>query len=839
MSNFGDHPAGFFGDSSFYNGAATTSFRNIPGATLTFEQGTPTSATTFCMGGWFKRQNNAFYSNIFSAELGGSGVAAGIFAVSDDDTMFFYDKQSSDTFRLITDREFRDTSAWYHVWMRVELGNGTAGERVQLWVNGVRETSFSTETYPTASVCKGWNVSGKDLYMGHSNASYGGNIYYSDWYFIDGASVSPVDTVGEFKNGVFIPKAYSPTFGDNGFHLKFDQVGVGTASTSTIGADTSGNTNHFTSTANTDVVARDCAMPDSPENNFSTFNPNFRAVTANTLSEGNLFCATSSGGRSFSATTIPIKLGTGKWFWEFRVSADGGGMGVAKTNGVAGAGAYQSVTATGTGANTTDYYYGETNFVVYADQIIHNGGNAVALDGSPTYPEVYGILFDSDASPPNMAVYRGGTAVGNINCDNGFDYLPMGGDGSGAVTINVIFNAGQDSTFAGNETAATNTDVNGFGNFSMAVPTGAKSLCSANLPEPTIGPNSTTQADDYFNTVLYTSDNIGANGTQNVTGVGFKPDWVWLKNRTSNSTSHTLYDSNRGTGRHLSSDTTGAEVGLNSEYGYLGTFGDDGYTLRGGSTNANYVNQSTDAYASWNWKANGGTTVTNEAGSIDSTVQANTAAGFSIVTWTGTGATVTLGHGLGKKPDVMIVKNRADTESWVVYHSANTSAPATDYLLLNGTAATADNATLWNDTEPTDSVFTVYGQNAMNGSSDGMLAYLFTEVEGYSKFGSYTGNGNADGAFVYLGFRPAWILFKRTDGVTHWQIHDIKRSPLNPSGIGLLANTNDGDGVSTTYNLDITSNGFKLRDAHAGQNAAGSYIYMAFAEAPFKYANAR
>ena len=843
MSNFGDHPAGFFGDSSFYNGAATTSFRNIPGATLTFEQGTPTSATTFCMGGWFKRQNNAFYSNIFSAELGGSGVAAGIFAVSDDDTMFFYDKQSSDTFRLITDREFRDTSAWYHVWMRVELGNGTAGERVQLWVNGVRETSFSTETYPTASVCKGWNVSGKDLYMGHSNASYGGNVYMSDWYFIDGASVSPVDTVGEFKNGVFIPKAYSPTFGDNGFHLKFDQVGVGTASTSTIGADTSGNTNHFTSTANTDVVARDCAMPDSPENNFSTFNPNFRAVTANTLSEGNLFCATSSGGRSFSATTIPIKLGTGKWFWEFRVSADGGGMGVAKTNGVAGAGAYQSVTATGTGANTTDYYYGETNFVVYADQIIHNGGNAVALDGSPTYPEVYGILFDSDASPPNMAVYRGGTAVGNINCDNGFDYLPMGGDGSGAVTINVIFNAGQDSTFAGNETAATNTDVNGFGNFSMAVPTGAKSLCSANLPEPTIGPNSTTQADDYFNTVLYTSDNIGANGTQNVTGVGFKPDWVWLKNRTSGSTSHTLYDSNRGTGRHLSSDSTGAEVGLNSQYGYLGTFGDDGYTLRGGSTNANYVNQSTNNYVSWNWKANGGTTSSNTDGSITSTVQANTTSGFSIVLYNGEGdGQATVGHGLGVKPQVIIPKNRSTTGSYHMYHEAiDASAPQNYGIILNSTNARTDDHGFHNDTAPTSSVFTI---GTYNNFDNDYVAYCFAEVEGYSKFGSYTGNGNVDGTFIYLGFRPAFIMYKRTNTTGNWLIDDNKTSTFNYDSNYLLANSADAEGDTTTntagHMFDHLSNGFKMRNTNAERNGNGdTIIYMAFAEAPFKYANAR
>ena len=830
----GSSPLYFNKDPDFYNGVATTSFRNIPGATLTLAQGTPTSATTFCMGGWFKRQNNAFYSNIFSAELGGSGVAAGIFAVSDDDTILFYDKQSSDTFRLITDREFRDTSAWYHVWMRVELGNSTSGDRVQLWVNGVRETSFSTETYPTASVCKAWNVSGKTLYMGHSNASYGGNVYMSDWYFIDGASVSPVDTVGEFKNGVFIPKAYSPTFGDNGFHLKFDQVGVGTPSTSTIGADTSGNTNHWTSTANTNVLAKDCAMPDSPENNFATFNPNFRAVTANTLSEGNLFCATSSGGRSFSATTIPIKLGTGKWFWEFRVSADGGGMGVAKTNGVGGAGAYQSVTATGTGANTTDYYYGETNFVVYADQIIHNGGNAVALDGTPTYPEVYGILFDSDASPPNMAVYRGGTAVGNIDCDNGFDYLPMAGDGSGAVTLNVIFNAGQDSTFAGNETAGTNQDANGIGNFSMAVPTDAKALCTANLPEPTIGANSLTQASDHFNSVLYT----GASSGQGITGVGFQPDWTWIKSR-SHASSHVLTDSSRGVTESLFSDTAAAESTLS---GGVTAFGTDGFTLGTEGT----VNTDTRTYVAWNWKANGGTataTITESGNNPAASVQANPTAGFSIITYTGTGAAGTIAHGLGAVPKMIICKNRNngdDNAYWAVYHGENTTAPATDYLVLNTTAATADGDGFWNDTAPTSSVFTVNSNNTLNRDGYLHVAYVFAEVEGYSKFGSYTGNGNADGTFVYTGFRPAFIMFKTTTIVSHWTIVDNARSTYNVVDDSLYTDTSAAE-LTTITDVDFLSNGFKWRGVLANEtNVSGQvYIYMAFAEVPFKYANAR
>ena len=838
----GEQPTGF------YNGVATQSVRfNQPSSSYLYKSVSDGTRTKSTFAWWMKRgQSSIGSSNIgeifcFGGSGGGGSQSSARITLEADKINVSQEDNNSVTWEVITTQLLRDFSAWYHCIVVIDTTQSTAADRVKIYINGNKVTSFSTASYPSEDSSTRFGLNGVNK-IGVGEAS--GNPwsatyfdgYFADMYYLDGVAVSDSSSVisefGEFKNGVWIPKAYSGSYGTNGFRLQFDQVGVGTASTSTIGADTSGNTNHFTSSG---IVASDCAMPDSPENNFATFNPNFRAVTANTLSEGNLFCATSSGGRSFSATTIPIKLGTGKWFWEFRVSADAGGMGVAKTNGVGGAGAYQSVTATGTGANTTDYYYGETNFVIYGDEIIHNGGNAVALDGSPTYPEVYGILFDSDASPPNMAVYRGGTAVGNINCDNGFDYLPMGGDGSGSVTINVIFNAGQDSTFAGNETAATNTDANGFGNFSMAVPTGAKALCTANLPEVTIGPNSATQADDYFNTVLYTSDNIGANGTQNVTGVGFKPDWVWLKNRTSGSTSHTLYDSTRGTGRHLSSDTTGAEVGLNSEYGYLGTFGDDGYTLRGGSTNANYVNQSTDAYASWNWKANGGTTSSNTDGSITSTVQANTDAGFSIVTYTGSGANATVGHGLSSVPQMYIVKRRSNTGNWYTYHE---SMGNTHRLRLDETSAKVDEAVAFNDTSPTSSVFSIGTSVDVNAGSNTYVAYVFADVEGYSKFGSYTGNSSANGTFIYLGFRPAFILWKRTTDADDWGIHDNTRDTTNVVENVLRPNLANAefDGVS----CDFLSNGLKWRVNSGLRNTSGqTYIYMAFAESPFKYANAR
>ena len=794
----------------FYNGVATTSFRNIPGATLTFEQGTPTSATTFCMGGWFKRQNNAFYSNIFSAELGGSGVAAGIFAVSDDDTMFFYDKQSSDTFRLITDREFRDTSAWYHVWMRVELGNGTAGERVQLWVNGVRETSFSTETYPTASVCKGWNVSGKDLYMGHSNASYGGNVYMSDWYFIDGASVSPVDTVGEFKNGIFIPKAYSPTFGDNGFHLKFDQVGVGTASTSTIGADTSGNTNHFTSTANTDVVARDCALPDSPENNFCTMNP-LDTVGTIESSEGNLEIDSVGDNENINGT---MAVSTGKWYWEVRAdSVNASFIGVKWMD----------------GDNTQKHWENGQGISYYS-----SNGNKYAINGGESYGDAYSsgeiisIALDMDAE--TLIFYNEGVAQATIDFSSRSEYTLLAPALSAAAnSAAYTMNFGADGTFAGAETAQGNTDANGIGNFYYAPPSGYLALCTANLPEPTIGPNSDTQSDDHFNTVLFT----GGSGDVAVSGVGFQPDWVWIKAR-SNAQGHSMGDSNRGGTKLYGPHANAGDSDVDELH-----FTSDGFTSNTDWHTNNYT------YVAWNWKANGGTTSTLTDGSINTTVQANTTAGFSIMTFVSDQQNgTTLAHGLGAVPAWFILKSRDEDNAFYQYHKGIGEG---EFVMWGagslGVAAEEASTSTWGNTVPTTTLVTAGIGSMSLDSGHNIVGYAFAEVEGFSKFGSYTGNNATDGNFIFTNFSPALVIIKFVDGsaggTKNWTMWDNKRSPQNVNDNTLFSNTNAAEGADSAFDIDLLSNGFKLRNAEGPVNNGAVYIYMAFAEAPFKYANAR
>jgi len=324
----------------------------------------------------------------------------------------------------------------------------------------------------------------------------------------------------------------------------------------------------------------------------------------------------------------------------------------------------------------------------------------------------------------------------------------------------------------------------------------------------------------YFQTKLYT----GNGGTLAVTGVGFQPDWVWIKNRPD-ARDHQIYDSIRGVTKVIGSDRNSAEATVANG---LTAFGSDGFTV---GSDAN-VNDNGDSHVAWNWEA-GGSASSNSDGSITSTVSANTTSGFSIVKYTGTEtAGATVGHGLGVAPDVIIVKNYAVTKEWNVYHSANTSTPQNDYLILNETNATNSNSGRWNNTAPTSSVFTLGEGSETNGNGNTHIAYCFNEVKGYSKFGSYTGNNSTNGAFIYTGFKPAFFMLKKTNRAEDWVIYDNKRDPINKAERILRPNANTAETAS--FFADILSNGFKLRIAsEAKVNGSGdTYIYMAFAESP-------
>ena len=321
----------------------------------------------------------------------------------------------------------------------------------------------------------------------------------------------------------------------------------------------------------------------------------------------------------------------------------------------------------------------------------------------------------------------------------------------------------------------------------------------------------------YFNTKLYT----GTGASNSITGVGFQPDFTWIKQRNT-TRFHYLFDSIRGATKKLHSNSTDAESTLSTT---LSSFDSDGYTVE---TDAG-VNQSSGTYASWNWLA-GGTGVSNTDGSITSTVSANTTSGFSIGTYTGTNVDNTVGHGLGVAPDVIMVKCTSTAHDWVVYHSALGSGSA---IALNLTDASYG-ATGWQNTEPTSTVFSIdNAANSVNQSGQSFVFYAFAEKKGFSKFGSYVGNGSTDGSFIYTGFKPAFVMIKVSSTTNDWSMYDNQRDPINQVDNYLQPNTSSAEVSDTGKGTDFLSNGFKLRTTHGTHNTSGAtYIYMAFAESP-------
>lgn len=338
------------------------------------------------------------------------------------------------------------------------------------------------------------------------------------------------------------------------------------------------------------------------------------------------------------------------------------------------------------------------------------------------------------------------------------------------------------------------------------------------------------QPNDYFNTVTYTG-----NSTDNrtVTGVGFQPDWTWIKLRNSVS-QHELFDVVRGANKPISSNLTAAQT---TETNRLKSFDSDGFTLgTGTAVNGGYT------FASWNWKAGNSQGSSNTDGSINTTyTSASTTSGFSISTYVGTGSAATIGHGLGVKPSVVLVKNVTSTEHWVMYHHKSHATPEDNYLRLNTDGAVAD-FDMWNDTAPTNQVFSISSNGSVGASGDTYVAYCFAEKKGFSAMGSYTGNGNADGAFIYTGFKPAFVIVKRTDSSANWVMTDNKISfngKGNNNSTCLFPSTNTAE--SDAYGLMLHSNGFKFSGSDSASttvNGSGAtYVYLAFAESPIVSSN--
>ena len=628
----------------------------------------------------------------------------------------------------------------------------------------------------------------------------------TDVNFIDGQALTP-SSFGETnaQTGVWQPKAYSGSYGTNGFYLNFSDNSNTTAAT--LGKDYSGNGNNWTPNnfSVTAGVGND-SLVDTPtpygvdtgaggtvRGNYATWNP--LVVNKPTLTNGNL----DADGSDLKTAISTMGVSSGRWYWEITIGSGTNtpNMGVtsfANDNADPGVylGAGRSYVSSGGGSGVYKNY---TATSTVADSDFSNANTAGA---------VIGFALDCDAG--TLAYY-----VNNV----------LGHTDTTVAAGTVLYPMTCNFNSAANN--YRNTSVN-FGQrpFAYTAPSGFKALCTQNLPTPAIGATSTTQAGDYFNPVLYTGN--GNATAQAITGTGFQPDWVWIKSR-SNTYVNLLFDAVRGAGKQLISELTNAETTVAN----FVSFDSDGFTVNANGGASSY-NANGATYVAWQWKANGAGS-SNTAGSTTSTVSANTTSGFSIVTWTGNGGEVTVGHGLGAVPSLIIHKFRSAVSNWSVY-TATTGAGKR--LKLNTTDAVATDGSF--PVAPTSTVFSI---NA--GSNDPgvtMLAYCFAAVPGYSAFGSYTGNGSSDGPFVFTGFRPAFVLIKGTSAGYIWTIEDNKRDTYNPETKYLQPQASDAEGTFTTQ--DFVSNGFKIRTTDTAWNGNGiTYIYMAFAENPFKYSLAR
>jgi hypothetical protein len=785
-------------------------FNSADSAYLNRTPGTASNRKTWTWSGWVKRSKFGDDEVMFSGGVSDPTTVirfSGEGAASPDGLRVFH-YAAGFQFDLTSTAQFRDPSAWYHIIVACDTTQATSSNRLKIYVNGVQVTAFDTATYPSLNYDTSINNTvAQDVGRAGAGSNYL-NGYMTEINFIDGQALTP-SSFGETNatTGVWSPIAYAGSYGTNGFYLNFsDNSGV---TSTTLGKDQAGSNNWTPSGFSVTAGAGNDSLVDTPtpygtdtgvggevRGNYCTWNP--LANLGLTLSNGNLTNAYTT--TLWTGTSATLAMDSGKWYFEYTVNATGSytQIGVITVGKPLPTGGFQL-------QNGTTFAWGYQTLGL----VFHAGSDTSSGITSATTNDVISVAVDIDAG--KIWIGKNGTFFnsGNPAAGTNAAYTNL----SGAM-IPVVFSYGTESG-----------DTN-FGQrpFAYTAPSGFKALCTQNLPEPTI-----VEGDDYFNTVLYTGDGAAS---RSITGVGFQPDWVWVKTR-SVSDNHNVFDSVRGVQKRLFSNLTNAED-LTS--GTLTSFDSDGFSLGSNpDMNTNGV-----TLVAWNWKANGAG-VSNTDGTITSTVSANTDSGFSIVTYTGNGvAGATRGHGLGVAPNMIIIKGRSNVDNWHVYHS---SLGNTGGLFLNLTSAFTVSPFFWNDTSPSPAVFTTSLGSSNNQNGITYVAYCFAEVEGFSKFGSYTGNGSTDGPFVFLGFRPAVLVLKKSSDVDNWFIIDSTRDPYNYTIKRIapnLSNAENGGEAEATYGIDFNSNGFKVRASHTSTNLSGAtYIYAAFAENPFKYSLAR
>ena len=768
---------------------------------------TPTVASnrkTWTWSGWVKRGLLGGVRTLFSSNG------------TNDSTLFGFEL-NGDALRLagsvtqwaVTTPLYRDPSAWYHIVLATDTTQATASDRFKIYVNGVLVTAYSATSYPSQNADLGINDTRAQYIGEYWNATPSFDGYMAEINFVDGQALTPA-SFGEIdvQTGVWIPKRYTGTYGTNGFRLSF----ANNSSTTALGYDSSGQGNNWTTNnfsvtpgAGNDVLLdvpnlynTDTGLGGEVIGNYCMLNPLDNGGI--TLSNGNLDATRSTA--TTAATRCTFAVSSGKWYWEVTPTALGAltvGIGTqsASLSGIVGGDAFGYGWYNDSGGTSSKY---NSNVSSSYGTVLSAGVTC-------------GVALDLDAG--TITFYRNGISQGVAYSGiTAGTYFPMISQWGG-TTSTANLNFGQRP-------------------FAYPAPTGFKALCTTNLPAPAIGQTSSNQADNHFNVVTYT----GNGGTQTISTLDFQPDLVWIKNRTG-ANSHILVDSIRGVGKGISSEAATGEYSIPTDFQ---SFNSNGFTVGYGGTNI--TNASANNYVAWSWRA-ATTTVVNTTGTITTNVRANQTSRFSIVRYTGNnGSSQTIGHGLNAIPDMIIVKNLDSTNAnWVVYHKSLGSS--SNLLLLNTTGTVLNIANYWGSNLPTNSVFGVGDGGGWdnNTNTHRHIAYCWAEVPGYSAFGSYTGNGSSDGPFVYLGFRPRWIMVKQSAGTSaasgSWQIFDTARDLYNPSDYRLQANSSGIEGTGAP-SWDVLSNGFKLRSSNTNWNeTSGTYVYAAFAETPARLSTAR
>ena len=797
--------AGASGQGGVYEIEQSLRFNQGDSTYLNWTPGSAGSVKKWTWSGWVKRGKGGIYGQ------GGDYHPASIVAYDGstynlpvyfgynteaDQALFYY---GNTPLQSKTSQVFRDFSGWYHFVAHLDTDQATAANRQKLYVNGVEVTAWATQNLPsqgdsagkintTSTHRIGWTgVTGQQYFDG----------YMAECHFVDGQALDPTD-FGEFdESGVWRPIRYTGSYGTNGFYLKFDPT-----ATNGIGHDHSGNGNNWTPSGFTTSGTGTDVMSDTPTTNWCTLSPLDKTdggfgLKPDALSDGNL--VDSSAYNSLSKGTIGVT--SGKWYFEFT-----GWNSTSHKVGVA------LVPPTSSPLSNTDL-----KLLNYNGQYQSNAPTGTAggttYGGSISSTDIIGVAIDMDNRTIAWAV-NGQYGDGSGNWDETY---------ANASKINLESTGGvTPCCLNGSSTGTARTFNFGQRDFAYTPPTGFKALNTSNLPAPDIADGSQKMMP-----VLWT----GTGSARTQTGYNFQPDLLWIMRRNASGMFVRLHDVVRGDNGtvmyKLSSDSNANEDTDTDVTGLTSS----GFTI--GNDGTDHPNVSGSTYVGWGWKAGQSSGSSNTDGSITSTVSANSGV-FSIVSYTGTGSNATIGHGLGVAPGVVITKARTGSQNWAVYHK---SLGATQALYLDLPSKQEAQSAYWQNTAPTSSVFYVGTNTRTGGLTANYIAYCFAEVEGYSKFGTYTGNANADGPFVYTGFKPAWVVLKTYAGGSEdeWFVYDNQRSPYNLAYQNLrLSTTNAENTDSTNASIDILSNGFKLR--HSGTNTNENntlFAYIAFASNPF------